>query len=1092
MVFVFGSGTFASATVLAVFMGGLALGAFVAGKFADRMRRPFLVYGILEAIIGLWALAAPFLFNAALPIYKAVWLVFHLSTLPFSILRFCVVALILLVPTACMGATLPLLSRYITTSLSLVGKRVGTLYAINTIGAVFGAIAGGFFLIPNFGLSASTCSAAAANIALAISVVILNRFWGPMPEAVQIKNENDETPANKSSLSRPALITLIAFGISGAIAMIYEVAWTRALLLLIGSTTYAFSIMLSTFLIGIFIGSLVAARIADKLKDAVFWFSIMQLLLGVCGFFSIVLFRFLPYINIVANNQVLGNQDIGMCLRFLFAGAVLMPITLFLGAIFPLAVKACTPELERLGNSVATLYSANTLGAILGSFAAGFIIIPNIGGEQTLVCCASANVILGAVMIILCCQGMKALKIASGILALFLFVFACTQPQIWDLHSVLANQKIRRGLYFRDTEIKPFQEWLKLVDESFDILSWKDGICANVAVVQFKSRQVSLFTNGHIDASTGITDMATQMLLPIIPLILRPGAQDVADVGWGSGCTMGYALLFPIRKMVCAEIEPAVVATSPYFHRVNLKPENDSRLRLEINDGRNYLLSTDEKFDIITSEPSNPWQAGVCNLYTQEYFQTCHDRLKPGGIFSMWWQYNEVTPENLCCVFAALKKVYKHLVVFQTFPGDITACASDEPIKIKLDDVKNALEIKNLRYYLHEYTAITEPEDFPLTVCITDEEIDKLIKGLEPNTDDRNRIEFEVARTYEHKNYTVENNKWLLKHSGNVWDTVDWGKWNKNDKALKMAQIAERAFMHNNLLAQRWADESYRVNPNSYALCVMALFQAQKLGDFEKSSKLADKAVKEFPDEVSPRCVQGLVYLLGGAPLKARKAFEAALVHDPQNQTYKFRLAQTYLPMLTDWYQIANINLEDDGKADSDPKKALALISPCLNDSKFLQQNPEAIATAAAANFELGMREQGYRLMQSYLRIRQDDILGFKYLLDFYKYSGDSTGIKFCSDKLLELGKARAEKLCKSANLLLSNKEEKYAAAILGRALTADPSSSEARKLLVKLAQTNKDAELEMKKLSSSSFEDLQAYKELIQNKNRNSKNTAQ
>lgn len=1103
MVFVFGSTTFASATVLSAFMGGLAIGSFAAGRIADKVKNPFLIYGILEGVIGLWALAAPLMFSAMLPVYKSFWLQYHLSVLPFSLLRFAIVSLILLVPTACMGATLPLLSRFVTHSLSVVGSRVGTLYAVNTLGAVFGAISGGFFLIPSFGLNASTMSAAAGNILLAVIVYALNGIgFGKLSAPVEIAQEKplkkkkdkkkkaqeqEPEPAIESAepdsvdgISRAAMVTMIGFGFSGAIAMIYEVAWTRSLLLIIGSTTYAFSIMLSTFLIGIFIGSLIAARIADQLKQPALWFAILQVLLGAAGLCSILLFDYLPYLNLVANNFDLHNPNVGMIVRFLLAGSVLMPITLLLGASFPIAVKACTADLEKIGRSVGTLYSINTLGAILGSFAAGFLIIPALGGEQTLVACATANTILGAFLLIFVSAERKAFAATSGVFAIALTFWAFQQPQVWDLHALTASQKIRRGLNFnKPGPILPYDKWKPTVDKSFEILFRKDGLCANVAVVEFPDKQHSLFTNGHIDASNGETDMATQVLLPCIPLLLRPDAKQVADVGWGSGCTMGYALQFPIEKMVCAEIEPAVIETSQFFHDVNLAPETCNRLRIEINDGRNYLLATDETFDVITSEPSNPWQAGVCNLYTKEYFQICHDRLKPGGIFTMWWQFNEVPHDDLVRVFAALKKVFKHVVIFQTYPGDIAACASDSPVKINFNDTKRALAAMKHRNELAGYGKIEFPEDLALKVVITDEAIEKMTRDVEPNTDDRNFIEFDVAKRYEHDLFSVENYKWMLKNGGDPWDAIDWTGFSESEKASRLAGLAERAMVMGNPRPAEWALQSLKTKSNSFAMCVLALLSAQKLANFDQAFAYADSAVKQFPNEVKPYMVRGIVELLAGAPMKARKDFTTALKFDPENIGFKYRLAQTYLPEMSDWYQTAPVAMIDDGKADSDPAKVIELARPFATNQRLVMQNPQVLAFLGAASLRTGKNEDAIRFLNLFLKSKPEDVAALKLISEAYSLKGDSAGARFAKERAENLAREHANNLVRHAAKLWADGKDLIAVGALKKAIDFCPDSQDARTLLHKIAEQSQGARSLMKELSTRSFEDLQAYREL-------------
>jgi spermidine synthase len=1084
MVFVFGSSTFATATVLSAFMGGLALGSFAAGKLADRVRNPFLIYGLLEGIIGIWALAAPFMFSGALPLYKLVYQHLHLSVLPFSLLRFAVVSLILLVPTACMGATLPLLAKFVTTTIARVAASVGTLYAINTLGAVGGCLAGGFLLIPLLGLQASTWTAAAVNLLLAASVLALvfkTAGFGPLPASPEKSLPVSESPQLKKPLGAAALATLIAFGVSGAIAMIYEVAWTRTLCLVIGSTTYAFSIMLSTFLIGIAFGSLQSSRLADRAKDPSFWFAMVQVWLALAGLASIWLFNYLPYWNLVANACNINNADLGMVVRFLLAGAVLLPVTLLFGSVFPLAVKACTQELSRLGRSIGDLYSINTLGAIVGSFAAGFLIIPYLGGEQALVCCSAASMVLGAAVLVFCRGAKLPVKIIGLLSALALTVWAAQSPQIWDIPTVVSSQKMRRGLKYSTENVGSFADFQNSVKKGFELLFWKDGHCANVAIVRFKdNNQVSLFTNGHVDASDGVGDMPTQALLPSIPLLLKPMARELADVGWGSGCTMGYALLFPIKKIVCVEIEPVVIETSRFFHKVNLNPEDDSRLRLEVNDGRNYLLATDEKFDIITSEPSNPWQAGVCNLYTQEYFQICHDRLKPAGVFAMWWQCNEVSSDNLAHVFAAIKNVFKHALVFQTFPGDIVVCAADEPLKINLKSVAEALENPRLRKQLAEHAGILAAEDLPLALLMADDGLAKVVAGVSANTDDRNLIEFDLSRNYEQRNAGPATRKWLTDNCGDIFDVVDWSGMSTKEKAVKMAALAEIAMHHHNGICEIWARQSYKVFPNSLALAVQALIAAQFKGDFEEAQALSDKAVKQYPGEVSPRLVRGIVELIGGAPLRARKDLEDALTLDPTNMIYRYRLAQTYMPELRDWYQIANLPVIDTGKADTNPQKAIELIAPSLSNSSFVNNNPTAISTVAAALLQTGRLDEGMKLMEEFRRFRPDDILALKMLAQAYSQKGNDRMSSYCSQRAADLSKVTAVKSSQGAQLLLSQKKDRLALNLLKRAINCYPASAEARAVLHEMARTNQDAANFMKELSAFSADDARAYEELL------------
>ncbi|MBX9686522.1 MAG: fused MFS/spermidine synthase, partial [Candidatus Obscuribacterales bacterium] len=630
LVFVFGSTTFATSTVLAVFMGGLALGSFVAGRYADNSKRPFLYYGILEAIIGIWALITPFLFSSAIPLYKFFFEPLHLQVIAFGLLRFSVAACILLLPTACMGATLPLLSCFVTKSLDEVGDRIGSLYAINTLGAVIGSVSAGFFLLPAFGLSVTTYLAAATNILLGLAVFLLSKSsWFSSPQtktAVEslISPDLESIPEKKHLGSLPLSVKacMFTFAASGAIAMIYEVAWTRSLLMIIGSTTYAFTVMLSTFLIGIFLGSIIASRFVDRLKMPIVWFALLQICVCLAGFISIVLFGLLPYMNMVAGLYYGKSPEISMLCRFLGSGLVLVPISLCLGMIFPLAVKICARDFEKLGASIGTLYSMNTVGAIIGAFIAGFLVIPFLGSEKTLVFCSIANLILGVSLLCMFAPVRKSIKILSTFALLAVSFWSSQAPEFWDYDSLVSAQSKRRIISRQNLEkIPSLEEWHQMNEYSGKLLFYKEGKTANVAIRYFNSPPShALITNGHIDASDR-NDMENQAVLAVFPLLLSKAPKDVCLVGWGSGVTAGYALRFPLKELVCSEIEPVVVETSPFFHSVNYKPESDGRTIVEPSDGRNYLLGTARKFDALLSEPSNPWQAGVCNLFTSEYFR---------------------------------------------------------------------------------------------------------------------------------------------------------------------------------------------------------------------------------------------------------------------------------------------------------------------------------------------------------------------------------------------------------------------------------------------------------------------------------------
>ena len=511
---------------------------------------------------------------------------------------------------------------------------------------------------------------------------------------------------------------------------------------------------------------------------------------------------------------------------------------------------------------------------------------------------------------------------------------------------------------------------------------------------------------------------------------------------------MGYALLFPVERIVCAEIEPEVIATSKFFHKVNLEPERDRRLSLEINDGRNYLLATDEKFDVITSEPSNPWQAGVCNLYTREYFQICHDRLNPNGIFAMWWQCNEVSTDDLSRVFSALKKVFKQTVVFQTYRGDITVCSSDQPIKIDLKAVRKAFENKELQKHLKDSANVGQAEDLILSARMADDAVSKVVAEVPENTDDRNFIEFDLSKNYEQKIHIVENRRWLKENTGSIVGLVDWGDATAKEKATIMGNIAERARFDHNDLTTLWARESYKTWPNSFALSVMALYVAQEEEDFSQALSIAELSVKNFPDQSRPYQLRGYLELFSGAPARARHDLETAIKMDSKNPLIRLKLGQTYMPEYQDWFRLAAVPIPDIGTASTDPNKAIELIEPVLADAKFLSRNPSALATLAAALYQVGRTDESISRLEEYMKFKPDDIRALKLLGQIHKGRKEEKEALACLTRANQLSRELAAKLCQQAESAMTSGDKLNALNNLKRALKIDPASVEAKTLL--------------------------------------------
>lgn len=1076
LVFVFGSTSFASSTVLAVFMGGLALGSFVAGRFADKIKNPFLWYGILEGVIGLFALIAPSLFDMFVPFYRMLWQSMHLSVLPFSLIRFAVVTAILITPTACMGATLPLLAKFVTDSLEVVGKRVGILYSMNTLGAVLGALLAGFVLIPNVGIWSTTIFAAVVNALLLVLVLFLSRRYTSISavetEGLSVSTNN----VKQEKISREAKFVLVAFAISGAVAMIYEVAWTRSLLMVIGSTTYAFSIMLSTFLAGIFLGGLLASRIADKVKQPVIWFGYFQVLLCLGGFLSLLLFNFLPYWNLVVNFNWPHLPEIGMFVRMLLCGVVLLPITLLLGAIFPFAVKSCAQDLERLGRSIGTLYSVNTLGAIAGAFAGGFLIIPLVGVEHTLILCAVTNLLLGMGILLSFSSVRTAIKAFAGVALLIIVVWALQAPALWDREGIVFSQSARRVLFqLNQSNLSSYDQWLAQVHRERKVEFWKDGLCAHVCVLKsLLNGHISLLTNGHVDASDW-HDMSTQEMLSVLPLLCRPQSQNVAIIGWGSGVTLGYSLLFPVQKVTCVEIEPEVVRAARLFSRVNLEPEKDKRLVVEYNDGRNYLLATAEKFDVIVSEPSNPWQAGVCNLFTKQYFHICHDRLTPNGVFSMWCQAGEVSAKNISRILGALKSEFKHVTVFQINDIDTCVLASDEPLLLNLKSIEKSLANPRLAKLLKDIN-MTSAEDIAARIYMVSEAAEKVASTVTPNTDDMNYIEYNVAKTYEQKQFARENCLWFLEKGGALWDVVDWSQYDKHEKASEMAKIADRCLPVSAGRSICWAKESYELEPNAGSLDTWGLAYAGA-GQYDKALKKFEEALSLEPHSAQILMDRGFLYLSLGQDDKARDDFSAILKMNPQDDLAKYRLAQTYSASISEDRKPESFSTLAASSANKarDSKKVLELIAGLDQKVDFIQRHPGVFLLSGENLAAEGKYDAAIKSLEYYLMLNSTDPYGWRLLGNIYARKGDETHAAVHWAQALSLGDAACLPLLQRAEKLMSEHQDMQALALLSKARDLSPMNPKLHQLVAQLAGTVKEARTLLEDMARTNQDDLRA-----------------
>ena len=731
----FGSMVFAVGAVLSSFMAGLALGNFFFGRAADTWRRPLLGYALLEAGIGLTALLVPPLLNLA----RHAVIGYGGATSSFmgqTLLTFGLSFVVLMIPTALMGGTLPVISRALIRRNKDVAGKVGALYSLNTFGAVLGVALAGLLILPKIGLRNTMLLAVAINLLVAVVVGLIS--FAVRRPVLGRKEPVTSRPARPAHAS--ALVLTFAIGFSGLASMVYEVSWARSLALVIGSSIYAFNTMLLSFIFGIGLGSLIFAYIFRRRAPSIALFSYVEVAIGISCFLVVFFFDRLPvlFLNVFkALAPAVGHLFFGeLLICFL---VMLIPTTLF-GATLPMISHILTKDERLIGTSIGRVYAANTAGCILGSAGASFVLIPILGLQQTLKLAVVVNVLVAISAFILSKKGKSSKYIFSAsAVALIALVFAA--PKQWNQNvmtiGVAPNavwlQKLTKMASLKDIASVP------------ELLYYRHGLNSTVAVLKGQN-DISMSIDGKTDASAK-GDLATQLLIGYVPLFLHSQPETVMILGLGSGITVAATISAGARHSDCLEIEPAVVSASEYFSEANRDVLGNPNVKIILADGRNYLLSTKKRYDVITSEPSNPWMAGISNLFTKEFYEICARRLKPGGIMCQFIHGYNLDPEDFRMVMATFSSVFPHKQLWSSaFSVDYLMIGSASEIKINLDTIKQKMKAKEVASDLKRI-GITTVTDFMAHFLLDEQGWDAVVRDAPINTDNMPLLEFSAPKS---------------------------------------------------------------------------------------------------------------------------------------------------------------------------------------------------------------------------------------------------------------------------------------------------------------------------------------------------------
>ena len=695
----------AASTVLAAFMGGLAIGAWCAGLLLSR--RPGVdglrAYALLEVVIGVGALLLPIALAASVPLLAWAY-ADAAAPLRFAIVRVALSAMLVGIPAAAMGATFPLATDWLAKRTQVGRPRfadAGALYAANTTGAAAGALAAGFWLIPALGLLGTTWVGVALNVIAAGGAFRLSMTT--RDSAAIDEERRAPTPSKKTKKPRPAPrdaavppapgLAGCAAGISGFAALIYEVAWTRLLDMVIGPTTYAFATMAAAFVGGLAIGSAAGTRLGRRTSRPDRWLA-TALLTGAIAAPASAWFGAarmpLAVAALVADpNASLGPIVIGQAMR---VALVLLPMTFALGATFPLALAVASGRAESgsamadgAGQDAAFVYTANIVGAIAGALAAGFLLIPRFGLNPTFRIAAGVAALTGAAALFVggprTAAGAGRARAALPIVVAVLAIALVALMPSWD-RRLLASGAYKYAPYLGSGDID-------LVLRAGTLEYYKEGAAATVSVRRLAGTR-SLSIDGKVDA-TDAGDMLTQRALGLLPVLIHGAAGDVCVIGLGSGVTVGSALAAgAVRHADVVEISPEVVAASHFFDRENGGALARPEVRLIVGDGRSHLLLTPRRYDVIVSEPSNPWMAGVASLFTREFFEAARARLKPGGLLCQWAHTYDISAADLQSIVRTFASVFPRGTMWLVGEGDLLLIGGDEDIDRRLDGVEAA------------------------------------------------------------------------------------------------------------------------------------------------------------------------------------------------------------------------------------------------------------------------------------------------------------------------------------------------------------------------------------------------------------------
>lgn len=731
---VFGIHVFSITTVLTAFMAGLALGSLLFGRWVDKFRNPLHLFFILELGIGTFAVLFPVLFKGLTHLYADIAVGMESSSqYAIQLVRFALAFVFLLIPTTLMGGTLPVIIKFFVRSLKDLGFRVSNLYSINNLGAVIGAFLAGFILIRAFGSRATLYIGAAINLFNALVVLYISRRKA-IRQYVRETFGREETPARQKeepvASQYPRFVTrlvLWVFAIEGFTTLAYEVIWNRIFLQFsFDKTTYFYTTIIISFIFGLSLGSFIVRKLIDRIRDLLRMLGFVEVLIGLTSLALLLVFaRIAPILE--ESRTMLAPWIATSGKEYLIFFLLLSIPTTLTGMAYPIVSKIYTDNVKLLGNRIGLIGFLDTVGSILGSFVAGFILINFFGVVDSFLAVVAINVIIGLLVLVL-----------HPRLNLNYKLFA---PLIVALVTVLLIRQIPNKQYFTWWEKIKYQQtfWAHHFEK---LVFYDEGPAGTVTVRQYPTSTDArgLMINGHLSAYTEKKDLIVNSLLGYLPYMLHPGPENAVVIGMGMGVTT-YSLIQPdIEEVDMAEICDGVIkAAASAFNKWNKDVVGEPKLNIYDEDGRSLVFMTEKRYDIITSNAIHPRLSN--NIYTQDFYEICREKLTGDGIICQWIPPNWIATDEYLSLLKAFTNVFPHSQLWYLNEYSTLVVGSKQPLEIDYELIEKKYKQEKLRRDM-EYLGLNEPPALVAYYMMDEHELREFCKDAPVNTDNHPIVEY--------------------------------------------------------------------------------------------------------------------------------------------------------------------------------------------------------------------------------------------------------------------------------------------------------------------------------------------------------------